>query len=136
MIRPINKDVMFLKRKSAPASKADAEVIQDLKDTLRAHKDGCVGMAANMIGVSKRIIIVDSGMGYIVMLNPVITGRDGRYETEEGCLSLTGTRKAVRYQSITVRYTGEDLKQHQSDYSGFIAQIIQHEIDHLNGVII
>ena len=136
MIRPINKDVMFLKRKSTPASKADAEVIQDLKDTLRAHKDGCVGMAANMIGVSKRIIIVDSGMGYIVMLNPVITGRDGRYETEEGCLSLTGTRKAVRYQSITVRYTGEDLKQHQSDYSGFVAQIIQHEIDHLNGVII
>ena len=136
MIRPIMKDIVFLKRKSAPASKADAEVIQDLKDTLKAHKDGCVGMAANMIGVSKRIIIIDSGTGYIVMLNPVITKRDGRYEAEEGCLSLIGTRRAVRYQSITVRYTGEDFAQHQADYSGFLAQIIQHECDHLNGVII
>lgn len=136
MIRPINKDIVSLKRKSTPASKSDAETIQDLKDTLKAHKDGCVGMAANMIGVHKRIIIFDSGLGYVVMLNPVITRRDGRYETEEGCLSLTGTRKAVRYQNITVRYTGEDMKQHQADYSGFAAQIIQHECDHLNGVII
>lgn len=136
MERPIIKDILFLKRKSTPASKADTEVIQDLKDTLKAHRDGCVGMAANMIGVNKRIIIIDSGMGYIVMLNPVITRRDGRYEAEEGCLSLTGTRKATRYQSITVRYTGEDMKQHQADYSGFTAQVIQHECDHLNGVLI
>ncbi|MCR5122067.1 MAG: peptide deformylase [Ruminococcus sp.] len=136
MVKQIMKDIVFLKRKSTPASKADAEVIRDLKDTLEAHRDGCVGMAANMIGVSKRIIIVDTGMGYVVMLNPVITKRDGRYETEEGCLSLVGKRKAVRYQNITVRYMGEDLKQHQADYSGFFAQIIQHECDHLNGVII
>ena len=136
MIRPINKDIVFLKKKSLPATKADTGVIQDLKDTLKAHRDGCVGMAANMIGVNKRIIIIDSGMGHIVMLNPVITRRDGRYEAEEGCLSLVGTRKAVRYQSITVRYTGEDMKQHQADYSGFTAQVIQHECDHLNGVII
>lgn len=136
MIRPIMKDIVFLKRKSTPASKADAEVIQDLKDTFAAHRDGCVGMAANMIGVSKRIIIFDTGTGYTVMLNPVITKRDGRYETEEGCLSLIGTRKAARYQRITVRYTGEDMKQHEADYTGFTAQIIQHECDHLNGVII
>ena len=136
MVRQIMKDIVFLKRKSAPASKADAEVIRDLKDTLAAHRDGCVGMAANMIGVSKRIIIVDTGMGYVVMLNPVITARSERYETEEGCLSLIGKRKAVRYQNITVRYTGEDFKQHQADHNGFLAQIIQHECDHLNGVII
>ena len=136
MIRPINRDIVSLKRKSTPASKSDTEVIQDLKDTLKAHKDGCVGMAANMIGVSKRIIIIDTGVGYLVMLNPVITRREGRYEAEEGCLSLTGTRRAVRYSSITVRYTGEDMKQHQADYTGFMAQIIQHECDHLNGVII
>ena len=136
MERPIMKDIVFLKRKSAPASKADMDTVQDLKDTLKAHRDGCVGMAANMIGVSKRIIIVDTGAGQLVMLNPVITNRDGRYETEEGCLSLIGTRKAIRYQKITVSYTGEDLAKHQENFDGFTAQIIQHEVDHLNGVII
>jgi peptide deformylase len=93
-------------------------------------------MAANMIGFSKRIIIIDSGLGYIVMLNPVIVRKQGRYETEEGCLSLTGTRKTARYENITVKYTGEDFKTHEGSYSGFTAQIIQHECDHLEGIII
>jgi len=136
MVRPIIKDIVFLKRKSTPASRADLRVIEDLKDTLKANKDGCVGMAANMIGFSKRIIIIDSGLGYIVMLNPVIVRKQGRYETEEGCLSLTGTRKTARYENITVKYTGEDFKTHEGSYSGFTAQIIQHECDHLEGIII
>lgn len=136
MVRPIIRDIVFLKRKSVPASKADIRVIEDLKDTLKAHRDGCVGMAANMIGFSKRIIIIDSGLGYIVMLNPVIVRKQGRFEAEEGCLSLAGTRKTARYENITVRYTGEDFRQHQGDFSGFTAQIIQHECDHLEGIII
>jgi len=136
MVRPIIKDIVFLKRKSTPASRADLRVIEDLKDTLKANKDGCVGMAANMIGFSKRIIIIDSGLGYIVMLNPVIVRKQGRYETEEGCLSLTGTRKTARYENITVKYIGEDFKTHEGSYSGFTAQIIQHECDHLEGIII
>ena len=104
MIRPIMKDVLFLRQKSAPAAKTDLPVAQDLQDTLIANRDRCVGMAANMIGVKKRIIIVNMGMFNVVMFNPVITGKEGPYETEEGCLSLTGVRKTTRYERITVEY--------------------------------
>lgn len=135
-VRPIIKDIVFLKRKSTPASRADIRIIEDLKDTLKANRDSCVGMAANMIGFNKRIIIVDSGLGYIVMLNPVIVGKQGRYEVEESCLSLTGRRKTARYQRITVKYTGEDFKARKGEFTGFMAQIIQHECDHLEGIII
>lgn len=136
MVRPIVRDILFLKRKSTAASRADAQVIADLKDTLKAHRGKCVGMAANMIGVAKRIIIVDSGLGYIVMINPVITDRQDAFDTEEGCLSLEGVRRTVRYGRIKVRYLGEDFKPRQAEYSGFTAQVIQHECDHLDGIII
>ena len=136
MERQIVKDVLFLGRKSTLADKNDTDVITDLKDTLAANSDRCVGMAANMIGKSKRIIIFDEGEGQTVMINPVITKRSGKYETEEGCLSLIGVRKTVRYKSIEVRYLDEDFKPKKGSFSGFTAQIIQHECDHLEGKII
>lgn len=136
MIKPIVKDIMFLSQKSEPATKADLSIAQDLKDTLAAHRDGCVGMAANMIGYKKNMIIVSLGIVDLVMLNPVIIKKSGSYETEEGCLSLTGTRKTTRYQKITVRYQDISLKQKTQDFSGWAAQIIQHECDHLQGIII
>jgi len=136
MIKPIVKDVLFLGQKSEPAAKQDISVGQDLMDTLRANQDHCVGMAANMIGVKKKIIIVNMGIMNVVMYNPVIVKKDTPYETEEGCLSLTGVRKTTRYQNIEVEYYDSSWKKHRQSYSGWTAQIIQHECDHLAGIII
>ena len=136
MIQPIMKDPIFLAQKSAPATKEDLQVSQDLLDTLTAHKDGCVGMAANMIGVSKRIIAFDNEGKYMVMFNPEIVKRSEPYEAEEGCLSLTGTRKAKRYRSIKVQYQNDQFQTRLKAFTGWTAQIIQHEIDHCNGVLI
>ena len=136
MIRPIVKDILFLGQKSESATKQDLSVGQDLQDTLQANRDRCVGMAANMIGVKKRIIIVNMGMINVVMYNPVIVGRDTPYETEEGCLSLPGVRKTIRFQNIEVEYLDAGWKKHRQKYSGWTAQIIQHEIDHLSGILI
>ena len=136
MIKSIVKDVLFLQRKSEPATKEDQTIGADLIDTLEAHKDHCVGMAANMIGVNKRVIIARIGPFPIVMYNPVLLYREGPYETEEGCLSLQGTRKTTRYQTIEVEYLDTNWKQQKRKYSGVLAQIIQHEMDHLEGIII
>ena len=136
MIRPIMKDPIFLSQKSAPATVMDLPVAQDLRDTLAAHRDGCVGMAANMIGVAKRIIIFDDSGSATVMFNPEIVKCSGPYEAEEGCLSLTGTRKAKRWRSIKVQYRNEQFQTRLKTYTDFTAQIIQHEIDHCNGVLI
>ena len=136
MVRPIVKDVLFLGQKSAPATKADLPVAQDLQDTLNANRDRCVGMAANMIGVKKRIIIVNMGLANVVMFNPTITKKKDHYDTEEGCLSLTGTRETTRYQTIEVEYTDIEWKRRKRSYSGWTAQIIQHECDHLDGIVI
>ena len=136
MIKPIMKDPIFLSQKSAPATVPDLPVAQDLRDTLEAHRDGCVGMAANMIGVAKRIIIFDDNGSATVMFNPEIVRCSGVYEAEEGCLSLSGTRKAKRFHSIKVRYQNERFETRIKTYTGFPAQIIQHEIDHCNGILI
>jgi peptide deformylase len=136
MIKPIIKDPIFLAQKSAPAALPDLPVAQDLRDTLAAHRDGCVGMAANMIGVARRIIIFDDNGIASVMFNPEIIKSSGPYEAEEGCLSLTGTRKAKRYRSIKVRYQNERFETRLKTYTGWTAQIIQHEIDHCNGILI
>ncbi len=136
MIKQIVKDVLFLGQKSIPATKEDICVAQDLQDTLTANRDRCVGMAANMIGVRKRIIIINMGMFNVVMFNPTITRKEGPYETEEGCLSLTGARKTTRYERISVDYLDSSWKKHRQEYSGWTAQIIQHECDHLEGIII
>ena len=136
MIRPIVRDIIFLGQKSEEAKKQDVSVGQDLQDTLKANQDRCVGMAANMISVKKRIIIVNMGFVNVVMYNPVITKKDSPYETEEGCLSLDGVRKTTRYQNIEVEYLDSSWKKQRQKYSGWTAQIIQHEVDHLNGIII
>lgn len=136
MIKPIMRDMLFLVQPSKPATKADIPVGIDLQDTLRANKDRCVGMAANMIGVKKNIIIVSIGPVNVVMFNPVILKKDGPYETEEGCLSLDGVRPAVRYQNIEVEYYDMSWKRKTNRFHGFTAQIIQHECDHLAGIII
>ncbi|MCR5480671.1 MAG: peptide deformylase [Ruminococcus sp.] len=136
MVRPIVKDVVFLAQKSAPATKLDAQIITDLRDTLQANREHCIGMAANMIGFSKRIIIVSAELGDMVMINPVIASKNGRYDTEEGCLSLVGTRKTQRFESITVRYLDENFIARKGKFCGLTAQIIQHECDHLDGIII
>ena len=136
MIRPIMKDVLFLGQKSEKATKQDRQAVADLHDTLGAHRGHCVGMAANMIGVRKRIIIVSLGFADMVMVNPEIVQRSQPYETEEGCLSLDGVRKTTRYQNIEVEYLDSSWKKHRQQYSGWTAQIIQHEVDHLNGIII
>ena len=136
MIRPIMRDMFFLSRKSSDAGPEDLPVVMDLLDTLSAHKSECVGMAANMIGVSKRIIAFDHGGSYMVMMNPEIISRTGPYETQEGCLSLEGIRPTTRYQTIKVKYLDTSLRQKVSHFTGWTAQIIQHEIDHCNGIII
>ena len=136
MIKPIVKDIFFLGQKSETATKEDLSVGQNLMDTLRANQDHCVGMAANMIGVRKKIIIVNMGIMNVVMYNPVIVKKDTPYETEEGCLSLSGVRKTTRYQNIEVEYYDSSWKKHRQSYSGWTAQIIQHECDHLAGIII
>ena len=136
MIRPIVKDVFFLGQKSEDATKQDLPVGQDLQDTLQANRDRCVGMAANMIGVKKKIIIVSMGFMNIVMYNPVILKKDTPFETEEGCLSLEGVRKTTRYQNIEVEFLDSSWTKHRQKFSGWTAQIIQHEIDHFSGKII
>ncbi len=136
MIRPIERDVYFLGQKSEEATRDDLPIGQDLQDTLRANKDRCVGMAANMIGIKKRIIIVNLGFRNLVMYNPVIKKKTGSYEAEEGCLSLEGVRKTIRYQNVEVEYLDENWKKQRIKLSGWPAQICQHEIDHLNGIVI
>ncbi|MBQ4047528.1 MAG: peptide deformylase [Clostridia bacterium] len=136
MIREIVKDPLFLARKSLPATALDLPVARDLRDTLTAHRAGCVGMAANMIGVLKRIIVFADGLGATVMLNPEITKKTGPYETEEGCLSLEGVRPTTRFQTIRVRYQDESMRTQTKQYAGFAAQVIQHEIDHCDGILI
>lgn len=136
MIRPIVNDVLFLGQKSEAATKADIPVIDDLVDTLRANLEVCVGMAANMIGVKKRILVFSVGNIIVPMVNPVIVKKEKGYETEESCLSLTGFRKTKRYETIEVEYLDRDFKKHKQIFTGFTAQIIQHEIDHFEGIII
>ena len=136
MIKPIVKDVFFLGQKSDLATKQDLSVGQDLQDTLVANQNRCVGMAANMIGVRKRIVIVNIGFMNLVMYNPVILKKDTPYETEEGCLSLEGVRKTTRYQNIEVEYLDSSWKKHRQKFSGWTARIVLHEMDHLEGVII
>ncbi|MFD1392483.1 peptide deformylase [Lacticaseibacillus jixianensis] len=136
MIRPIEKDQLFLQQKAALATPADRQVIQDLQDTLAANATRCVGMAANMIGVLKRIIIVQMGPLPVVMVNPQITKASGQYQTTEGCLSLDGERPAKRYDHITVRYQDAQFRPHTQQFTGFVAQIIQHELAHCDGVLI
>ena len=136
MIRPIMKDIFFLQQKSEKATKQDTQVIVDLLDTLVANRDRCVGMAANMIGVKKRIIVVNMGMMNVAMVNPEIVSKSDPYETEEGCLSLVGVRKTTRYEHIEVKYLDQNFVPKKQKFSGWIAQIIQHEIDHCNGILI
>lgn len=136
MIREICKDEAFLAQKAEPATASDRGVAQDLLDTLIAHKDGCVGMAANMIGINKRIIAFDNEGEYMVMLNPVIVKQSGPYEAEEGCLSLTGTRKAKRFRTIKVQWQNEKFQTRLKTFTDWTAEIIQHEIDHCEGIII
>ncbi len=136
MVRPIMKDPIFLSRKSIPATAADASVAADLLETLEHHREGCVGMAANMIGVSKAIIAFDCDGKYMVMFNPEILKAAGEYEAEEGCLSLPGTRKTMRYQKIKIRYQNEAMQVRIKSFEGWTAQIIQHEIDHIHGILI
>ena len=136
MVKQIVRDIFFLGQPSEPATQADLSVGRDLLDTLQANREACVGMAANMIGVKKNIIIVNMGLIDVVMFNPVIISRRGRYETEEGCLSLEGVRKTSRYQEIEVEYYDSSWKKQRQKLSGWTAQIAQHEIDHLSGKII
>ena len=137
MIREIIHDPIILGIKSKDATADDLQIAKDLADTLEQHLDGCVGMAANMIGVSKRIIVFVEGKKIVTMFNPEIILKNQPYETEEGCLSLLGgPRSVTRYNSIKVRYQDKYMKVHEKRYSGFAAQIIQHEIDHCNGVLI
>ena len=136
MVREICKDESFLAQQAAYATVEDLNVVQDLLDTLAAHREGCVGMAANMIGVNKRIIAFDNVGTYEVMLNPVIVKRSGPYEAEEGCLSLAGMRKTKRYRSIKVQWQNEKLQTRLKTFTDWTAELIQHEIDHCDGIII
>ena len=136
MIRPIIHDPLFLAQKSAVATEADRQIITDLLDTLHASLDRCVGMAANMVGERKRIIVFCNGPMQMVMVNPEMIAKSGEYEAEEGCLSLTGLRKTKRYRKITVKYQDQTFRQLTGTFDGFTAQIIQHEIDHCNGILI
>ena len=137
MVKELIHDPLFLGRKSTPATKDDLQVAQDLLDTLKAHNETCVGMAANMIGITRRIIAFTDGKEYFLMLNPVILKSAAPYETEESCLSLLGgPRKCTRYQKIKVSYQNLDFQTRIKTYEGFTAQIIQHEIDHCNGILI
>ncbi|APX71946.1 peptide deformylase [Companilactobacillus allii] len=136
MIQNINHDTTLLSQKLTPATKSDTQVIQDLLDTLEAHKDNCVGMAANMIGVNKRILVFRIGMMSMPMINPVITKKSGQYTTNEGCLSLIGERSTERFQNIEVRFLDKNFQVHTQEFSDFVAEIIQHEMDHFDGVLI
>jgi len=136
MIKPIVKDVLFLGQKSEEATKNDIAVIDDLIDTLRANLENCVGLAGNMIGVKKRILVFTAGKLIVPMINPVILKKDNPYETEESCLSLIGFRKTKRYETIEVEYLDRSFKKQKQVFTGFVAQIIQHEMDHFEGIII
>lgn len=136
MVRKIMRDPLFLAQKSVDATKEDEQVVVDLLDTLRANLDHCVGMAANMIGVKKNIIVVATGPFQFAMINPVITKKTGKFNTEEGCLSLDGVRPCVRYKEIEVDYLDQSFVKQHGKYTGWVAQIIQHECDHLQGIII
>lgn len=136
MIRPIMRDESFLAKESEIASGEDLQIAQDLLDTLKANHAACVGMAANMIGVHKRIIAFDNEGTYMVMFNPKIVKCSGPYEAEEGCLSLFGRRKTKRWKSIKVEYQNEDFQTRLKTFTGWTAQIIQHEVDHCNGIVI
>ena len=136
MIKAVVKDILFLEQKSELATKDDVEIINDLIDTLRANLDHCVGMAANMIGVKKRILVFSVGEMIIPMVNPVILKKEIPYEAEESCLSLEGFRKTTRYEKIEVEYLDKNFKKHKQIFTGFTAQIIQHEVDHFEGIII
>ena len=136
MIKPIVKDVLFLAQKSEPATKVDVQVIKDLTDTLEANLDRCVGLAANMIGVKKQILVFTVGGLIVPMVNPIIIKKEGIYETEESCLSLIGFRKTKRYETIEVEYLDKNFKKQKQVFTGFTAQIIQHEVDHFSGIII
>lgn len=136
MIREICRDETFLAQKAVLATADDLATAQDLLDTLTAHKDGCVGMAANMIGVCKRIIAFDNEGTYMVMFNPVIVRQSGPYEAQEGCLSLSGVRKTKRFQTIKVQWQNEKFQTRLKTFTGWTAEIIQHEIDHCEGIVI
>jgi len=136
MVKPVVRDIFFLNQKSEPATKADLQVGRDLQDTLQANRDKCVGMAANMIGVKKNIIIATIGFMDVVMFNPRLLSQSGPFRTEEGCLSLTGTRPCTRYERIEVEYLDFSWKKQTLKLQGWPAQIVQHELDHLNGIII
>lgn len=136
MVKELWHDPLFLAAKSTDATAEDRDTAKDLLDTLMAHADTCVGMAANMIGVKKRIIIVNAGFRDIIMFNPVIVRKSGPYETEEGCLSLPGVRKTKRYQNIEIEYYDWNWKKQRQKFTGWPAQICQHEMDHLEGILI
>lgn len=136
MVKDIVKDVMFLSQKAEKATEKDKYIASDLLDTLKANKERCVGLAANMIGYNKAIICVSGGLYDFIMINPVITSKIGEYETEEGCLSLIGERKCKRYKEIEVDYLDMNFNKQHGVYTGFVAEIIQHEIDHTNWIII
>lgn len=136
MVKPINRDIMILSVKSAKATIADVSVADDLLDTLKANAEHCVGMAANMIGIPKCIIAIAVGPFFVAMLNPVIVKKSGKYEAQEGCLSLDGERKTTRYKTIEVEFEDKSFKKQRQTFSDFTAQIIQHEIDHCNGILI
>lgn len=136
MIKPIVRDMMFLSQKSEKATKADMNIIKDLQDTLAANRETCVGMAANMIGYKKRIIIVNVGILNMIMVNPKIVKKAHPFETEEGCLSLDGTRPTTRYKTIEVEFEDISFKKQRRKFTDWTAQIIQHEIDHCDGIII
>ena len=136
MVKQIVRDIFFLGQPSEPATKADIQVGKDLQDTLQANRERCVGMAANMIGVNKAIIVVAAGPFQFAMVNPVITKKSGEYQTEESCLSLDGARNCTRYKEIEVDYLDQNFKKQHGKYTGWTAQIIQHEVDHCNGVVI
>ena len=137
MVRELMHDPIFLARKSEEATKEDLDAAQDLLDTLTFHKDGCVGMAANMIGVTKRIIVFDNEGQYMTMLNPEILKAEGEYEAQEGCLSLLGgPRSCRRFRKIKVKYQNLQMQVRIKAFTGWTAQIIQHEVDHCNGVLI
>lgn len=136
MVKEIVKDVMFLSQKAEKATEKDKYIATDLLDTLKANKDRCVGLAANMIGYNKAIICVSGGLYDFVMINPIITNKSGEYQTEEGCLSLIGERKCKRYKEIEVDYLDVNFNKQHGKYTEFVAEIIQHEIDHTNGIII
>ena len=136
MVRDICKDEGFLAQKAQPATLDDLDTSRDLLDTLIAHKTGCVGMAANMIGINKRIIAFDNEGTYMVMFNPVIIRQSGPYEAQEGCLSLSGVRKTKRFQTVKVQWQNEKFQTRLKTFTGWTAEIIQHEIDHCEGILI